>query len=358
MLKPAIQVALLLRIIFAFEVFANRARDRRLDDDDARRAGVQLGDGAPEPARRRRLLVVILALSLVAAAIVLRIFRTPQEQVGRVTRQGVCGQGGALRPRDPARALDADPDLHHHARRVLDAERRLPLPGAPRPASPLDRHAAVLHQLGRDHPVARAQHLGRSGSRSASRSRSARRPATRSRASASAAANPSSSRSSRTRAFPIIIIAVPLARHLPALGHRRLGPRRRAWRTSPSRSRSSIPHDGEHLRRDLGRARGGGDDARLHPPVGRSQGHPAARPARASPRRRSSSFVISWNEVFAASTLDAAPPDAACAGARRARRGAAAVPPRRRLLPARAGAARHLLHPQVPLRDVGQWWSK
>ena len=57
MLKPAIRVALLLRIIFAFEVFAHRARDRRLDDDDARGEAYNWETALLRTARRGRLRV-------------------------------------------------------------------------------------------------------------------------------------------------------------------------------------------------------------------------------------------------------------------------------------------------------------
>ena len=71
MLKPSIQVALLLRLIFAFEVFAVVIAITGSGRDGARGRGVQLAGDQRERARRGRVLDVILGLSLVAAAVVL-----------------------------------------------------------------------------------------------------------------------------------------------------------------------------------------------------------------------------------------------------------------------------------------------
>ena len=64
-------------------------------------------------------------------------------------------------------------------------------------------------------------------------------------------------------------------------------------------------------------------------------------------------FVTSWNEVFAAAILTLQQPHVARADARGAGCVGAAVPPRRRLLHAGTRAGRHLHHPQVPRDDVG-----
>jgi multiple sugar transport system permease protein len=83
MLKPALQVALLLRIIFAFEVFARviaitgRAKTT-LAGEALRWQGDYLD---PHVAAAYSLL--ILALSLVAAGVVVRLLRTPRERLLR-----------------------------------------------------------------------------------------------------------------------------------------------------------------------------------------------------------------------------------------------------------------------------------
>jgi multiple sugar transport system permease protein len=83
MLKPALQVALLLRIIFAFEVFASviaitgRAKTT-LAGEALRWQGDYLD---PHVAAAYSLL--ILALSLVAAGVVVRLLRTPRERLLR-----------------------------------------------------------------------------------------------------------------------------------------------------------------------------------------------------------------------------------------------------------------------------------
>ena len=83
MLKPALQVALLLRIIFAFEVFASviaitgRAKTT-LAGEALRWQGDYLD---PHVAAAYSLL--ILLLSLVAAGVVVRLLRTPREQLLR-----------------------------------------------------------------------------------------------------------------------------------------------------------------------------------------------------------------------------------------------------------------------------------
>ena len=53
MLKPAIQVALLLRIVFAFEVFASVIAITGRQNDDTRGRGVHWQTSYSEPARRR-----------------------------------------------------------------------------------------------------------------------------------------------------------------------------------------------------------------------------------------------------------------------------------------------------------------
>ena len=65
-------------------------------------------------------------------------------------------------------------------------------------------------------------------------------------------------------------------------------------------------------------------------------------------------FIISWNDVFAASVLTLRHRTLPAQVLTASERGAAPVPRRRRFLPARAVADRHLLHPQVPVQHVGQ----
>ena len=93
------------------------------------------------------------------------------------------------------------------------------------------------------------------------------------------AANPFQLALVSTRAFPLIIIAVPLAVTYLALRHRRHHLRRRH---GPRRLHAAADgaRDGQRLRGDLVRAGGGGDDARVQPALGLSQGRAAARPAR------------------------------------------------------------------------------
>ena len=137
-----------------------------------------------------------------------------------------------------------------------------------------------------------------------------------------------------TRAFPIVILAVPLAVTYIGWWHRRHrargGPRPHGARAAD--------HGADHrerLRGDLVRARGGGADAGLQPARGLSQGGPAAGAARPG-GGGIFIFVMSWNEVFAAVDPDRQQPHAAGPGADRPRRFAAPVPVRRRLRPARA----------------------
>jgi multiple sugar transport system permease protein len=83
MLKPALQVALLLRIIFAFEVFASViAITGRAKTTLAGEALRWQGDYLDAHVAAAYALL-ILALSLVAAALVVRLLRTPREQMLR-----------------------------------------------------------------------------------------------------------------------------------------------------------------------------------------------------------------------------------------------------------------------------------
>jgi len=83
LLKPALQVALLLRIIFAFEVFASviaitgRAKTT-LAGESLRWQGEYL-----DPHVAAAYALLILVLSLVAAGVVVRALRTPKEQMIR-----------------------------------------------------------------------------------------------------------------------------------------------------------------------------------------------------------------------------------------------------------------------------------
>lgn len=83
MLRPALQVALLLRIIFAFEVFASviaitgRAKTT-LAGEALRWQGEYLDEHVAAAYA-----LLILALSLVSAGLVVRLLRTPREQMAR-----------------------------------------------------------------------------------------------------------------------------------------------------------------------------------------------------------------------------------------------------------------------------------
>jgi multiple sugar transport system permease protein len=83
MLKPALQVALLLRIIFAFEVFASviaiTGRAKTTLTGQALRWQGEYFDSHVAAAYA----LLILALSLVSAALVLRLVRTPRERMLR-----------------------------------------------------------------------------------------------------------------------------------------------------------------------------------------------------------------------------------------------------------------------------------
>jgi multiple sugar transport system permease protein len=83
MLKPALQVALLLRIIFAFEVFASviaiTGRAKTTLAGQALRWQGEYFDSHVAAAYA----LLILALSLVSAALVLRLVRTPRERMLR-----------------------------------------------------------------------------------------------------------------------------------------------------------------------------------------------------------------------------------------------------------------------------------
>jgi multiple sugar transport system permease protein len=83
MLKPAIRVALLLRIIFAFEVFGTVLAIAGSTTTTLAAQAYNWETALQNPHVAAAYASLILALSLVAAAIVMRIFRTPHEQVGR-----------------------------------------------------------------------------------------------------------------------------------------------------------------------------------------------------------------------------------------------------------------------------------
>ena len=83
MLKPALQVALLLRIIFAFEVFASViAITGRSKTTLAGEALPWQGDYL-DPHVAAAYSLLILGLSLVAAGLVVRLLRTPRERLLR-----------------------------------------------------------------------------------------------------------------------------------------------------------------------------------------------------------------------------------------------------------------------------------
>ena len=83
MLKPSLQVALLFRIIFAFEVFAVVIAITGPGEDDARHRGVRWQAEYFNSHVAAAYSVLILVLSLVAAGIVVWLLRTPREQMLR-----------------------------------------------------------------------------------------------------------------------------------------------------------------------------------------------------------------------------------------------------------------------------------
>ena len=83
LLKPALQVALLLRIIFAFEVFASVIAITGPGEDDACGRVAALAGRVPRPHVAAAYALLILVLSLVAAGLVVRMLRTPRERLLR-----------------------------------------------------------------------------------------------------------------------------------------------------------------------------------------------------------------------------------------------------------------------------------
>lgn len=83
MLKPAIQVALLLRIIFAFELFATVLGTVGQSTTTLANEAYLWETSYLDPHVAAAYATLILGLSIVAAAIVMRIFRTPKEQLLR-----------------------------------------------------------------------------------------------------------------------------------------------------------------------------------------------------------------------------------------------------------------------------------
>ena len=83
MLKPAIRVAILLRIIFAFEVFGTVLAIAGSSTTTLAAQAYNWETALQNPHVAAAYASVILALSLGAAAIVLRLLRTPHEQVAR-----------------------------------------------------------------------------------------------------------------------------------------------------------------------------------------------------------------------------------------------------------------------------------
>ena len=179
MLKPALQVALLFRIIFAFEVFASviaitgRAKTT-LAGESLRWQGEYL-----DPHVASAYALLILVLSLVAAGIAVQgpadaegeaaamssVGLTEPQLAGgpdlappvshrRLTRAR-AGRVLALRARDRDGAVGDPADLLHHARRLLDAGRRLHVSAGAPAAPPVDGHAQLLPPLVRHHRRAR-----------------------------------------------------------------------------------------------------------------------------------------------------------------------------------------------------------
>ena len=182
-------------------------------------------------------------------------------------------------------------------------------------------------------------------------SRSARPRGMHSRASSSGAANPFQLGIVSTRAFPLIIIAVPLA-----VTYLRVGIDDTVYGVALAHVAFTLPltvlitasvfagisYELEEAAMTLG-------CSRLS--AFRKVALPLALPGVAA--SAIFVFVTSWNEVFAASILtlrNRTLPAQVLGGARRL---AAQLSPRGRLLPAGAGAHRHLLHPQVPAHDLG-----
>ena len=83
LLKPSLQVALLFRIILAFEVFAVVIAITGPAQDDARRRGVALAGGVRQQPRRGRVLVADPRPLARLRRVVLWLLRTPKEQMLR-----------------------------------------------------------------------------------------------------------------------------------------------------------------------------------------------------------------------------------------------------------------------------------
>jgi multiple sugar transport system permease protein len=83
MLKPAIQVALLLRIVFAFEVFGTMIAIGGSSTSTLAFEAYNWETALLNPHVAAAYATLILALSLVSAAVVLRVFRTRREQLLR-----------------------------------------------------------------------------------------------------------------------------------------------------------------------------------------------------------------------------------------------------------------------------------
>ena len=159
MLKPAIQVALLFRIIFAFEVFASVIAITGRGEDDARRARRCAGRATNSNPH-------------VAAAYATADPRALARR-GRHRGAGPCGrrrsEAAAMtrqrrlsdRPRAALRARDRDGALGDPARSTssrlgaFSTQERSTLPERAAAAPPLDGHAELLPPLGRHHRRAR-----------------------------------------------------------------------------------------------------------------------------------------------------------------------------------------------------------
>ena len=156
MLKPALQVALLFRIIFAFEVFASVIAITGPREDDARGRVLRWQGDYLDPHVASAYALLILVLSLVAAGIAVQGPADAEGEAAAMTRS--CGRTGSaarslLRARVAMVALGDPADLLHHPRRVLDPGLRLRVPARAAAAPPLDRHAELLPPLGRASPT-------------------------------------------------------------------------------------------------------------------------------------------------------------------------------------------------------------
>ena len=304
MLKPSIQVALLLRVILAFEVFATVIAIAGEGTTVLSAEAYRWENTNQNENVAAAYATLILVLSVVFGAIRAPPLRTtqgaapPMRSSLRIgTRSQPCGTG-----RDPARALGAPTDLLHHARGLLDARAAVyAYPKQLLAARRVDRTMDFfLHSEGIVPSLQRSIErrsltlviaLGLGIPAGYALARFAFRGADTFRLSVVG-----------TRAFPIVILSIPLAViflrwgiddtvYGVAIAHAALAlPVRRARHV-------------ERLRRHLRRVGGGRDDARLQSRCRRRHGSSCRSRCPGLAAAAIFVFIISWNEVFAAAIL-------------------------------------------------------